>query len=511
MKLLDTFKLLVAIALCSVLYSCSEDNEPAEKLPEIQDKEESVITCDVSDLTFDAGNGSKTITFVTNGDWSAKVLGNVSWCTLSSSQGMAGTASITVNVGENTTYMERNASIFIQCDDKTHTIVVTQKQMDALLLNSSRYEVAQEGGTIVVGIKANIDYQLEIMGDAKNWIKESKGRTLSAYSHTFIVEANEGSGKREGEIRFTSDTQSETVWIYQAGASSVLMLTQSEYTVSDEGETISIEIKSNVDFGVEMPNVDWVREEKDSRALSSHTLRYVIAPNSSYDERSAYIVFYDKNSSLKEKLHIIQKQRNAILLSNKTVTVAQTGGKVDAEIKSNIDYTIEIAPSCKDWITENKSRALVANIHSFTVAPNDTYDDRTGEIYFYDQARSLKETLVITQKQKDVITVSKKQYEVGSQANSIQVDVFSNVQFDVTIEATWIKLTRTSNETGKNYQLQFSIEENTNNQERSGKIVITDKSKTIKQEISVKQLMKAQQPTPEDKDPEGNVGDMNWG
>lgn len=499
------------MAVCSIPYSCSDDNEPANNIPEVQDKEESVITCDITSLTFDANSGSESITFVTNQDWSAKVLGNVSWCTLSMSNGNSGTANIIVNVSENTTYIERNVSIAIQCGDKTHLIVVTQKQMDALLLNSSRFEVAQEGGTIVVGIKANIDYQWEIKGDAKNWIKNSGSRALKASSHTFIVEANDNSSKREGEICFTSGTQSETVKVYQDGESEVLMLTQNEYIVSAEGETIVVEIKSNVDFGVQMPNVDWIREEK-SRALSSHTMRYVIEPNSSYNERSASIVFYDKSSSLKEQVYIVQKQRNAILLSNKTIEIAQNGGKVDAEVQSNINYIVEIASSCKDWISENQSRSLVSTIHSFTIASNETYDKRVGEIYFYDQARTIKETLVITQKQKDVISVSKKQYEVGSQANSIELNVFSNVEFDVTIEGAWIKLTQSSlNGKEKNHLLKFAIEENTTNQERLGKIIITDKNKTIKQEISIKQLMKSQQPTPEDKDPEGNIGDMGWG
>ena len=53
------------------------------------------------------------------------------------------------------------------------------------------------------------------------------------------------------------------------------MLTKNEYTVSDKGEQITVELNSNFDFDVKMPQVDWITTTV-TRSVSSHTLYYTI-------------------------------------------------------------------------------------------------------------------------------------------------------------------------------------------------------------------------------------------
>lgn len=78
--------------------------------------------------------------------------------------------------------------------------------------------------------------------------------------------------------------------MYQSGEG-VLLLTKSEYSVSDKGETIAVDLKSNFAFDVKMPDVDWVQSAAKTRGMSSHTLYYTIAPNETYDSREAEIIF----------------------------------------------------------------------------------------------------------------------------------------------------------------------------------------------------------------------------
>ena len=59
--------------------------------------------------------------------------------------------------------------------------------------------------------------------------------------------------------------------MYQSGEG-VLLLTKSEYSVSDKGETIAVDLKSNFAFDVKMPDVDWVQSAAKTRGMSSHTL-----------------------------------------------------------------------------------------------------------------------------------------------------------------------------------------------------------------------------------------------
>ena len=41
------------------------------------------------------------------------------------------------------------------------------------------------------------------------------------------------------------------------------------------GDTITIDVKSNIEFGVQMPDVDWIVDLASSRGLSSHTLNII--------------------------------------------------------------------------------------------------------------------------------------------------------------------------------------------------------------------------------------------
>lgn len=78
---------------------------------------------------------------------------------------------------------------------------------------------------------------------------------------------------------------SETVHVYQAGGD-IILLSKNEYYVDASGEDITVELRSNCEYEVEMPDVDWIHNIS-SRAMSSHTLYYTIDVNETYDNREA--------------------------------------------------------------------------------------------------------------------------------------------------------------------------------------------------------------------------------
>lgn len=82
----------------------------------------------------------------------------------------------------------------------------------------------------------------------------------------------------------------ETVHVYQASGG-VVMLTKNEYFISDKEQTIAVDIKSNFNFEVKMPNVDWISIAPSTKSMSSHTLYYIISPNEEYDSRESEIIF----------------------------------------------------------------------------------------------------------------------------------------------------------------------------------------------------------------------------
>lgn len=284
--------------------NCSKD-EPAAEIILSADSESFFK----ESLDFSSDGEEKTIKFTTNKDWSIEVSqsgSDVNWCSVSPTQGKAGENTVKVKASSNTGYDDRNVTLTITAKDLTKKVVVTQKQNNALTLTTAKYEVGNEGGTIQVEVKANINYEVLIPKEYQSWIHKSvASRGISTSLLNFGIDRNEEYIKREGQIIIEGEGCSETLNVYQAGES-ILILSKNEYIVSNEGGEIEVELSSNFEYEVKMPQVDWITA-MTSRDVSSHTLYYTIAPNETYDSREAEVVCYDRNNSaVKQILKVIQ-------------------------------------------------------------------------------------------------------------------------------------------------------------------------------------------------------------
>lgn len=391
---------MLVLASCSDGGSDSPDNPTPQPNP--TPEETASITIDSSitsnGVDFDAKGGEKTVSFSANKDWTLSVAtptnGTV-WCTPSATNGVKGDATVKFTVKENSDYDDRSVSVTIKAGTASKTFTITQKGTDALLVTSTKFEVPQEGGSIEVEVKANISYELQISETAKSWISEAKSRALTTKKHAFTIAASEEYEKREGEIHIKSGDKLEIVKVYQAGGA-ILMLSKNDCLVSSEGETISVDIKSNIEYGVQMPNVDWITDAPASRAASSHTLKYVVLPNETPDARSAEIIFYDKNSSLKDTLKVVQAQKDAIVISENNICVTKEGGTVEMKINTNVDFEVQI-PSDVTWISQTNSRALTERSVFLKVTENTSEESRSATITIINTDRQVSETVVVIQ------------------------------------------------------------------------------------------------------------------
>jgi hypothetical protein len=154
------------------------------------------------------------------------------------------------------------------------------------------------------------------------------------------------------------------------------VLTQNSYEVSADGETIKVELNTNMDYTVEMPNVDWITEPA-SRSISTYTHYYIVHANTTYDERSAQIRFVSKDGSAHDVVTITQKPKDAILLSSDKVEMKSEGGTFSVTVQSNVTYVVKITD---DWISQVSSRSLNQKTLTFSVKENASNDRRTGAV-----------------------------------------------------------------------------------------------------------------------------------
>ena len=267
-------------------------------------------------VNFSSGAGSASVDLDASRKWSAIFVNDRAkdWCALSSENGKRGKAAITVSVSENLDYDERSASIRFICGDVERIIVVTQKQKDALLLTGDRQDVGKDGGRITVEVKSNIDFEFEISADAKSWIKPVGTKGLSTTTLLFEVAANEELEKREGVITITSPLGSETVRIYQQGATPTLIVSSNRIELPARDTAFRVEVRSNVDVASEIPKTcEWLREIS-AKAISTNTYTFEADENESFKSREAILTFRNATQGLEETVTVVQAAATPLII-----------------------------------------------------------------------------------------------------------------------------------------------------------------------------------------------------
>lgn len=478
------FYVCLAVLVTCMMMACSDDEANPEITPGLGSE---IYFSDA--MNFDSNEGINYLNFSTNKAWTISVANTVNdnrWCTVSETNGQAGDISVQIHVDANEGYDDRNVVLTIQVGELAKTVMITQKQKDALTLTTDRFEVDQEGGTIDVEVKSNISYEVVIPDEYKSWItQKAAGRGLTASNLSFEIAVSEEYDKREGEIIIQSGAITEVVKVYQTGGG-IILLTQNDYPVSDEGETIAVEIKSNCDFEVKMPDVDWITTA-NARSVSSHTLYYTVNPNETYDGREAEIVFLDKNNSnVRDTLHIRQVQKDAILLSEKEYSISADGGTIDIALQTNIEYSYSVSETASDWIIDNQSRVLRKEFVSFSIKKNTTDYNREGTIVFNGISGGVSETVAIKQMQANILVVNQKEYEIDSQGGIVNIDIQVTGTPELSLLETWASISNTTAYDKNNMRISVRIDSNIDFQQRATTLSIKNKDLTAKVIITQK-------------------------
>ncbi len=337
----------------------------------------------------------------------------------------------------------------------------------------------QEGGTVSISFTTTADWTASLVNTrAENWItvtpnSGSKGKN----EITITTTANETYDERNATVVLKCGTVSKNIVVTQK-QKDALTVTSSKYEVDSKGGNISVEVKANIDFEVEV-KADWIKQTEKTRALVTSNLNFTIEPNETGDKREGEIII--KSGELSETVKVYQGFGDFITLTKKDFTIPEEGGNVDIEIKSTLDYEVKMLPDV-DWITEIQSRAVSTHTHHYTVSPNETYDSREAKIVFYDpKDENMADTVTISQLQKDAIVLAQNEYIMEAEGGELDFTVSANVEFKVSVSSDWIEQITTRGLIDK--RLKFVVKENTSDENREA--VITISNDKLEQHIKV--------------------------
>lgn len=446
----------------------------------------------------ESDGGEIFIRFYASSTWTVSVPEVAAgWCIPMQTVGDRGEVELPVRLTPNDRTDDRNARITVACGNRTFSVFVVQKQQNALTVSTNRFELEPAGGVIAIELKSNTAYRWEMDFGMEQWMVqvdevEAAGcdvqtRALTSETLYFRVLPNASTQVRSGNIVFYSPDQvgpdglplEEVVSIYQR-EKDVVMLTESVANVADKGGWLKVEVNSNVDFEVQMPGVDWIQRNADTRAISTHTLYFKVLENDTYDVREADLIFRQKgNSILADTLHVVQAEKEGLIVGTNVIEASQHGEILEIVANANIETELFVPDRYADWLkpvdTGLKTRALTAHRFYVEVAANPSYDKRTGEVIVRGKEKTyLQEELKIVQGQQRYLKFNKDTLVVEPEGDDLLFYFKTSVEFTVELTADWLQMPSTRSLNSRAINVIVEPNATINQPMREGWVIIKD-------------------------------------
>lgn len=491
------------IKLCGALSICFMSIVSCIQKPDYLKSEVTVPSGAVNyfenNMDFGFEGGERIMSFKSNLRWSMKIANTQNgsqWLTIEPATGNAGSNKVVFTADENNTYEDRSVVVQLITDDTIRTVKVNQKRLEAITLTADKFEVPVDGGNIDIEVNHSTDYEVTIPDNFKSWIHKSTSNTrglLESSKLTFTIDPSDEYEKREGRIYFKARDEEEVVTIYQAGGGK-LVLSQNEYNLTGAEQGFSVDVSSNFDFSMEMPDAEWLIEDVSStRGMSSHTLNFKVTKNNDYNTRTAKIKFYDKNSKLSETVVVNQASIGVVItLDTLEYNISCEKQDLDIEVKSNFDYDIDFQGAT--WVKQrkNNSRGISSRLLKLSVEENTGFETRTAKIKLYDKNSSASVEVILNQlANTPTISAEKKEYEVDANKQNLDIKVSSNVDYVVDLLGTdWITDRNAKSRALATSTVKLAITKNDGYDDRTAKIRLYEKDGTAADTITIIQKAK---------------------
>ena len=167
-----------------------------------------------------------------------------------------------------------------------------------------------------------------------------------------------------------------------------------------KGGKKSITVKFAYDIPKQESETQWQLVGDESWCTPSMTsgkdgdeVTFTVIDNKDTEERNAVFTFLC--GTVREKLTVTQKQRNALTVTPSNIEIDAAGGDAIIEVLANIDFEYTIDKECTDWIAFKGTRSMQTSTLVFDITPNTTLQERIGKITIH--SSNFSESITITQ------------------------------------------------------------------------------------------------------------------
>ena len=266
----------------------------------------------------------------------------------------------------------------------------------------------------------------------------------------------------------------------------VTMTGPRSYTFTRDGGTQSFTFSCNRDWSVSSSE-SWIRVSPSSGAKSDNdvTVTITCSSNTTYDPRNATITV--RVEELTEMISVTQETGLGLLVSPTTFDLTNAAQDIEIEVQKNVQYAVTIDDACRDWISQKGTKALSSEKVTFTIAANETYDNREGKITFKQTDGDLLQTVTVKQSQTNGLFITTPEYDLSNESHQLTIEVKANVDYDVTSDVDWIKYTPQSTKALSTTTFKLDVAANDTYDKREGKVTVKQKNGDLTGIITIRQ------------------------
>ena len=403
---------------------------------------------ELSTTEFDFGpeGGEAAVVLRTNVDYTCTVGGN--WVTDGGEQ--------TFIVGKNATGKDRECSIEFNAAGETYAVTIRQTAA-WLTIDPEAVSIAQEGGSFTVAVQGNVP--CDVVMPQITWVSETEAQAEG--EHTFKVAAYNNYGSRNCTIKFAADDYglSRSLRVSQKGLPDPFSVEHTEYFIGPCGGELEVNHSECSDVDVSIYGFSWIRENMRKRTDT----RVVFSVDTLFTESTREAVVSIAGNGKSNTIYIFQ---NAPLLSVRESSkyVKAEGGTVSIGVTTNMPVNVY----CDDgWVSGQLNDE--GNQVVFTVAPNDTGQERTTVVQVGVRDLNCTRQVTFTQEPNDWISLTPESCTVTAGGEVVYVTVEANVLVTCNSYDSWVSCERTED----NNVYRVTIQANTSAYSRSSEVRFT--------------------------------------
>ncbi len=419
--------------------------------------------------------GELKIPVSTNIQYSATVMeGAQDWITIEKAQtkGLED-YNVVLRIAKNESYDGRVGQVKIEGAGKESFITITQKQVDALIVEQKEFSIGSDGGTITIPLRSNVDYSCSLSDNCTSWCTITQTKALNDYNIILSVAKNEGYDPRTGTLTISYGDMGIVVTITQSQKEEIIVANK-EFTVGIEGGELRIPVLTNINYTATVLGDarSWITiSQVQTKGLEEYNLVLQIAKNEGYDGRVGQIKI--SGAGKESFITITQKQVEELIVEQEEFSIGSDGGTITIPVRSNTDYTCSLSNNCKSWCSITQTKALNNYNIILTVAKNEGYDPRTGILTISYGDKSTQ--ITITQSQKDELILTQTNFSIGKDGGELRIPVSTNINYTATVlggAKSWIVISQVQTKGLEQYKLVLQIAKNNTLSGRVGQVKV---------------------------------------